>query len=147
MAVAGAQLIRTLPRRMLATLVALAVLLAVVRGGTRFFYCPVTELAFDESPCAAPPPEDEAASDGRPAVRAPDCCEERWRATAPTAETPKVHHAIVPSAALVAVVPPPVFDVGAGHASAAYALAQAVRARPPPPSASERRATLMVFHL
>jgi len=155
MPAAGPELMQSSLRRAatgaLAMLVAVAVLLAVVRGGTRFFYCPMTHLAFDESPCASPRDEadeaDEAGDSDEPAVRTPDCCEERWRAAAPTASVPKFEAPSVASAALVAVLPPPALDIASSHAKLPFGLARAVRAGPPPPSASERRAMLMVFHI
>jgi hypothetical protein len=135
-------------------LAAVTVLLAVVRGGTRFFYCPMTHLASDASLCAStastastPSPDDETDDADAPAVRTSDCCQEKWRAAAPTASVPGGNGPIVAPAGLVALLSPPQLDIATSSAKVPFGLAQAVRAGPPPPSAGERRARLMVFHI
>jgi hypothetical protein len=137
--------------RFVLVLTAVAVLLAVVRGGTRFFYCTMTHLAFDESPCAtnadAIADADANENADAPAVRISDCCQERWRATAPTASEPKLETPSVAAAGLLAVLPPPAVDASSIRASVPFALPRDVRAGPPPPTAQERRARLMVFHI
>lgn len=80
-------------------------------------------------------------------MRAADCCEEKWRPAAPTATTPNAARASVEDAALVAITPPPRFEIGAASAKLPFALPLAVRAGPPPAPAGERRARLMVFHI
>jgi len=138
--------------RFVLLLTAVAVLLAVVRGGTRFFYCPMTHLAFDESPCASRADADDAdAADigepSAPALRIADCCQERWRAAAPTASVPNVETPTVAAAGLVAVLPPPAIDASSSRANVPFTLPRDVRAGPPPKAAGERRARLMVFHI
>jgi len=149
--------IRTLPRALVLVFTAVALLLAVVRGGTRFFYCPMTHLAFDESPCGSNAEADAiamadadaitGADVDAPALRISDCCQERWRATAPTASVPKAETPSVAAAGLVAVLAPPAIDASSIRATVPFVLPRDVRAGPPPPSAQERRARLMVFHI
>ncbi len=151
--------IRSLPRALVLLLTAVAMLLAVVRGGTRFFYCPMTHLAFDESPCGSNADADaDAIADpiafaapnadvGAPALRISDCCQERWRATVPTASVPKAETPSVAAAGLVAVLAPLAVDASSLRANVPFALPREVRAGPPPPTAQERRARLMVFHI
>ena len=136
--------------RFVLLLTALAVLLAVVRGGTRFFYCPMTHLAFDESPCAShadAADATEVADPEAPTVRISDCCQERWRAAAPTASVPNVGAPTVAAAGLVAVLPPPAIDASSSRTNVPFTLPLDVRAGPPPQAAGERRARLMVFHI
>src|SRR4051812_25565413 len=106
--------VRTLVRSTLAraacVLVALAVLLAVVRGGTRFFYCHATHLSFDAPPCASDDAVDDADDADGPLVRAADCCQEKWRSAPPTASTPKLEPLSVAPAALAPSMHGPTLD-------------------------------------
>jgi hypothetical protein len=137
--------LRLAATRAVLVLAAVAVLLSVVRGGTRFFYCPITHMAFDAPPCSSP--RDEADDSDAPAVRTADCCQEKWRAAAPAATIPEVEETSVAAARLVAVVGHPRFDIAMASAKVPFGLAHAVRAGPPPPSAGKRRAQLMIFHI
>jgi hypothetical protein len=146
------RVVRRTAARVLLVLTAVTLLLAVFRGGTRFFYCPMTHLAFESSPCASPPSPDgrteaEEATDQAPAVRIADCCLEKWRAAAPTAAEAKLGGTGIAPAPLVAIVPPPRLDLSLAAAKLPFDLAREVRAGPPPPSQRQRRAQSMVFHL
>lgn len=142
--------LRLVASRAIVVVVAIAMVLGVVRARTRFFYCPVAQLTFEAPPCSASRDGAEpggADDEQTPAVRGADCCVEKWRAAAPPASTPNVEEATVARAQLVAVLPTAPVDVGPSPAKLPFAVPHAVRAGPPPPSASERRAELMVFHL
>lgn len=137
--------LRRAASRAILVLAAMAVLLAVVRGGTRFFYCPTTHLAFDAPPCSSP--RDETDESDAPAVRTADCCQEKWRAAAPTASIPDIEDTSVAAARLVAVLGHPPLGITMASANVPFRLSQAVRAGPPRASAGKRRAQLMVFHI
>jgi hypothetical protein len=138
---------RFLASRAVLVVAALTILLGVLRGGSRFFYCPVMHLAFD-APCCAPDrePTDERDAHG-PAVDRADCCQEKHQRAMPATSVPSASHADVPPAGCMSVVRGA--DLGAGKATPVDALAHnhPVRAGPSPPSARERRAALMVFHI
>ena len=147
----GRQLIRAYARlaasRAVLVLAAFVILLGVVRGGTRFFYCPITHLAFDAPPCSQGLDETSTDDDGdAPAVRTADCCQEKWRAAAPTASTPEVPRTSIARAAVAALLPAPPRGMELVSARMPFEIAHGVRAGPTPPSARERRAELMVFH-
>ncbi len=123
---------------------AVTMLFAVARGGTRFFYCPMTQQSFDASPCSAA--HDEADDSDRATVRNADCCEQKWRAMAPPSSEPNVVQPSIARAALTALLPARLLDVSIASSKPPFGLAPFVRAGPPPPTAGERRAQLMVFH-
>jgi hypothetical protein len=132
---------------------ALAILLAMVRGGGRFFYCPTTHLAFDVSPCCADADENPsvASDDGEgsqaPALRTAGCCLEKWRAAAPTASSTSPASVSVAPAELVSVQAHSSFELAMSSAKAPFGVSRTVRAGPPAPPAGKRRAQLMVFHI
>ena len=145
----GLQLIRSHARRVVLLLAAFVILVGVVRGGTRFFYCPMTQLASDTPPCTRGHDDANAAESGDPegpALQTPDCCDEKWRAAAPIASVPDVHAASVPPRTLVALLPTAPRGMAIVAARMPFGIAQRVRAGPSPPRASERRAELMVFN-
>jgi hypothetical protein len=130
--------------RALWLLVGMAVLFAVARGGTRYFYCPITHLADDEPLCT--PGHDQAPDSDSPTIQASDCCQVKWRPAAPTASTPENERPSIPSAGLGASPFVPQLDITVASAKIPFGVTHAVRAGPPPQSAVERRAQLMVFH-
>jgi hypothetical protein len=148
---------RVVASRVVLVVAALTILLGVLRGGSRFFYCPIMHLAFD-APCCDPPRTD-ASDDARdaleaqhpddsPSVSAPDCCQEKRRGVLPAASIAPPSESLVPPAGLVTLVRAADVAVASTAASAAGGRYQrAVRAGPSPPSASDRRAELMVFHI
>lgn len=126
---------------------AFVILLGVARGGTRFFYCPMTHLAFEASPCSPGHDDGDADSDlDKPAVRTADCCMEKWRANAPTARVHEVQSGSVAPAPIVSILPDSPHGMQIVSARMPFEIARSVRAGPSPPSASERRAALMVFN-
>jgi hypothetical protein len=123
-------------------------LVALLRGGSRYFYCPAMQLVSATSCCRAAGPggeeearrADEAAAPA--AVGAEDCCAARRLGTIAAAPLPDGAETltapwgpVVPAAAAAARPP--------GVAAAAR-FGHPVRAGPRP--ARERRARLMVFH-
>lgn len=139
--------LRDVASRAVLVLAALMLLLTVARAGTRFFYCPMTQLTFDEPPCAMAAGPSSATDADAPAIDISDCCQEKWRAAAPTASTPDVGSPRVARAAVAAVLPSLQVELARAPVRPPFALAEAVRAGPPPPDAGERRARLMVFHI
>jgi hypothetical protein len=148
-----ARMLRSMGRgvvaRALLLVMAVAFVFAVYRGGTRYFYCPITHLSFDESPCA--PNSDDALRDEKrdetPTVRGGDCCVQKWRPTAPQAAPTIVDEPDVGRAAVAASLPAPPPGLTTANAKVPFVVAYEVRAGPPPPSAREKRAQLSVFHL
>jgi hypothetical protein len=136
--------LRHVATRAVLVLAAVTVLLAVVRGGTRFFYCPMTHLVFDAPPCSSPADE---ADDSAPAVRTPDCCEEKWRPAAPTGSVPQVHETTIAPPPLVAILGHAELAITEASTKLPFSLSQAARAGPSPPPAGKRRAQLMIFHI
>jgi hypothetical protein len=70
----------------------------------------------------------------------------KWRPAAPTASTPQTERPSIRSAGLGALPFVPPLDITVASAKIPFGVTHAVRAGPPPPSAVERRAQLMVFH-
>lgn len=137
---------RIFATRTVLVVAALTILLGVVRGGSRFFYCPVMHLAFD-APCCSPERGDELAETGAPAVEAPDCCQERHQRAMPATSVASASHGDVAPAPCVAIMTTAELAASRGAPSAALGHRPPVRAGPSPPSARERRAELMVFHI
>jgi hypothetical protein len=142
-------LVRLMASRAVLVLAALVILVGVVRGGTRFFYCPMAHLAFDTSPCATSDDDSTAENDTNdtslPAIRSADCCIEKWRAKTPTASVPEPQGVSVPPATVASLLVLP-RGIEIASAQMPFEIPLRVRAGPPPPRASERRAELMVFH-
>ena len=135
---------RFLASRAVLVIAAMTILLGVLRGGTRFFYCPMTHLAFDEPPCTAPHGEADV-TDG-PRLELPECCEEKWRAVTPRASSPSIAETAIAPASVVALLPAAQLDITRRSLAQPMRFWHAVRAGPPP-LASERRAQLMVFNI
>lgn len=125
--------------RLFALVVAIGVLAAVVRGGARYFYCPMMQAVMD-SPCCGGKDEHHAEHDTE-ALRPIDCCERHVQphlpaaAGAPSAPT-------VFDAPFVATVPP-IAHIQLSFARTPARLTHEERAGPR--SQAQRRAELMVF--
>jgi hypothetical protein len=124
---------------------AVAVLVTFVRAGTRFFYCPVTHLTYDALLCS--PGHDDTPDTSGPAIQTPDCCQVKWRPAAPNASAERVERPSVGRADLAVSFSLPQLDIARDSARLPFGISRFVRAGPAPPSAVERRAQLMVFHL
>lgn len=138
--------LRFVASRAVLVVAALTILLGVVRGGSRFFYCPVMDLAFD-APCCSPPRGAELADTGAPAAEVPDCCQEKHQRAMPATSVATASHGAIAPAPCVAIVNAAHLAAMNGAANVALGHRPPVRAGPSPPSARERRAELMVFHI
>ena len=134
------RLARVLAARGGVFVVALAVILGVVRGGARYFYCPMMGQAFDDACCASAEAHDDDDRAG-PAFERPACCQAKRLGTLPTGAT--VSTIDVPAVPLAAVLP--AFDAGPARRVAAAAVRYVYPARDGPPTATERRAMLMIW--
>lgn len=126
-------------RSLAALVLALCVLGAVVRGGSRYFYCPAMQAVMGSACCGGG--HVASRSDGeRASVRGRDCCEERVLAHLPLASTSSTPPLL--DAPVLAVLPRLVQrDV----ASVSAELRVTPEKRAGPRSAAQRRAELMVF--
>jgi hypothetical protein len=123
--------------------VALAVLFGVVHSGGRYFYCPAMGLLASD-PCAA------AASDTRRKSQRGalsethvDCCEVVTLPSMPEGARPG--EAAIPPAFQVAIVPARARTSPTAAIEQSRAERRFARWRPPPRSANDARAALMVF--
>ncbi len=134
-----------LARRIAAGLVAFVVLLGVLRGGSRYVYCPMMAAVMTAPCCASETPDehDDGHEDPAPvALREGGCCEGRTLARLPSAATsgapamlePPVFVALLPAAAL-RVEPAPL----------AWPQPRLHEDRAGPMRAARHRAELMVF--
>lgn len=117
----------------------LAVLSSLALGGNHYFYCDAMGL-LQTDPCQA------AASHATPrtadARETPfDCCDELTVPSLPNGAANTIPD--VPPAALAAVIPP--FEVVMNAPCVTRSGSVLARWRVPPPTATERRAVLMVF--
>lgn len=131
---------RALAARLGYAMVALAMLLGVVRGGARYFYCPMMGQAFDDACCASGDHHDDEDRAG-PSVERPGCCQAKRLGTLPSGAAASTID--VPAVPLMAVLPP--FDVGPTRPGASPLVRYVYPARAGPPTATERRAILMVW--
>jgi hypothetical protein len=137
---------RLLPRAVIArawcALVAIAVLFGVVQARARYFYCESLGLSATD-PCAHESHEE------RPCPlasfdRAPfDCCEVITMPSMP--EGARAALPSVPSASVVAILPPVLATIEAASGRGASVAWEGERWRGPPRASRERRAQLMVF--
>jgi hypothetical protein len=120
--------------------VAVAVLFGVAHAGSRYFYCESLGLSMTD-PCAH---EARQAACPLPSIdRAPfDCCQVITMPSMP--EGARAVEPTIPSASVVAILPPVSGAVEASRASARVAW-EGERWRGPPRASRERRAQLMVF--
>ena len=125
-------------RRVAPLVIVLGVLTGVLRGGTRYFYCPAMEAVMGAACCGG---SHASAHREQPNVQSPDCCEERVHGRLPLAATTHVGTMVfdAPLLAILPVVtalPRPFVDprVRVTH-----------HERAGPRSAAQRRAELMVF--
>ena len=127
-------------RRVLAVAVSVVLLLALLRGGSRYFYCPAMKAVTAASCCAkaraARTPIEEQA------IGAPDCCSARHLSTIAPAPVPPAADTVTPPArAAILSVATALPDPGVGPQ---VRFAHPVRAGPPGPRARQSR--LMVSH-
>jgi hypothetical protein len=116
--------VRTIRRRFVAVVLALAVVACLVRAGARSFYCPFTDTVSTEHCCAQHPLERAST------VRPPDCCKVRTAGALPVARAP-APAADLPTPPRVAVVVGRLPDAASGSTPPAR-LAVARRGRAPP---------------
>lgn len=141
------RLARTIVVRALACVAALAVLLAVVRGGSAVFYCAPMQAAMatpccDEAELAEEHASADADADADALVASP-CCVARRVADMKPAPLPSAPPELAaPLSHVVARL-----DAVTPREPPAQAAARAHGMRARAPTALERRAELMVFHL
>jgi hypothetical protein len=132
--------VRKLLGAALGVLLAVALVTGFVRGGTRYFFCPLMQ-AISDAPCC-----DARASDGhdRDRVDADDCCEVHRLASVPDGSVVAAAGGVL-DAPLVLVLSPPGATPAAERALRAWRGEP--RTGPPryPADASERRARLLVL--
>jgi hypothetical protein len=135
--------------------VAVAVLFALVHANTRYFYCEALGLSATD-PCAqAAGPHSRASADAAPGApsdscptgaldRKPsDCCQVITMPSVP--EGARSVEPTVPAAGVIALLPAVQLTWAAAWSEGARSAPERERWQVPPPSASERRAQLMVF--
>ncbi|HEX3772586.1 MAG TPA: hypothetical protein VHV30_17025 [Polyangiaceae bacterium] len=140
---------RTLPRAWIArawcAFVAISVLFGVAQAGARYFYCESLGLSATD-PCAASAPSETRqppcplASFGRAPF---DCCQVITMRSMP--EGARAIEPSVPSAGVVAVLPPVVGPIEPASGRGPSVARAGERWRGPPRASRERRAQLMVF--
>lgn len=114
-------------------------LLGIVRGGSRYFYCPMMGQSFDDACCASAEHDDDATSG--PSVERPDCCQAKRLGKLPSGAA--VSTIDVPAVPVLAVLPP--FDGAVAPLARKTFVRFTHPSRAGPPTATERRAMLMVW--
>ena len=130
-----ARLVLVGARRLAALVLGVALAAALVRGGARYFFCPLMDEVVDADCC----PPTRATPDS---LQAPDCCVVRTIGTLPSAQSTALGPQVAP-APLAAVLP-------AAEATRLGIIAvtrglEHEPTGPPPPTALRRAARLMVF--
>lgn len=133
--------VRRVAARVAAGLFAVVVLVGFLRGGARYFYCPMMQ-AIIEAPCCPGDRHVDHDHEGEAAeVRSRDCCEAHVVAKLPKAAV--VGAPMVLDAPLVGLLPPQIarFQGSAMLGSSHFDHEN----RAGPPTAARHRAELMVF--
>lgn len=135
----GGRIARTLRRettRVVGVVLAIAFVLGIVRGGSRYLYCPFMDAVVTEHCCSD-------ATSGQSAIEATDCCQPRTIGTLPiagaTAQPPELS-----TSSLLAVLPA-AHEMSTGVSFTPPSRFGPERTGPPPRPRSERTARLMVF--
>ena len=130
--------------RLGALFAAAALVMAVARGGSRYFYCPIMQLAMSSSCCASAhhrEGDDEPEVDVEAALVGSDCCQARRLATVPSSPLPSPPDAPVPP--IATLVPAVTVTDSAVTSRPDARFTHPVRAGPK--SAGARRADLMIW--
>ena len=130
--------LRALAARVASFVATMVLLVGVVRSGARYFYCPMMNVAMEDSCCASAA---HRAGDA-PAIETPDCCQAKRLGTLPSSAG--VASLELHAAPLAAMLPP--FDVAAlaRRRHADFALGHDARAGPSSPA--RERSLFMIYN-
>jgi len=130
--------VRAICLRARAVLIACILLAGVLRGGAKYFVCPMMDAAFEVPCCGEQRADDRLAA----SVRPPDCCKAKRLGTVPQASLPAALD--VAESPCVAVLPRLHGLMAADPPRTARRFS--LQARAGPPTANERRADLMIWN-